>query len=98
MPTRLFSALLLALGALVVAPPGAEAQLRQTEAWVSHVSNEYRVIPNVTYHVANNQENSVDLYLPRNTTGPTPVFQVHPRRRLGRRQQGAERAAAAPVS
>ncbi len=74
MPTRLFSALLLALGALVVAPHGAEAQLGQTEAWVSHVSNEYRVIPNVTYHVANNQENSVDLYLPRNTTGPTPVF------------------------
>ena len=75
MSKQLFAfVILLALAVLIVAPSGAAAQLDQTEAWVSHVSNEYRVIPNITYHVANNQENSVDLYLPRNTTGPIPVF------------------------
>ena len=52
----------------------AQAQLSQTAAWVSHVSNEYRTIPNVTYHVASNYENKVDLYLPRNATGETPVL------------------------
>mgnify|MGYP001197530562 CR=1 FL=1 len=52
----------------------AQAQLSQTAAWVSHVSNEYRTIPNVTYHVASNYENKVDLYLPRNATGATPVL------------------------
>ena len=65
---------LLALGALVLAPSVSVAQLDQTATWASHVSNEYRVVPNVTYHVANGFDNSVDLYLPRNASGPSPVL------------------------
>ena len=75
MSTRLFGlTLVLALGALVSTPAAAVAQLDQTAAWASHVSNEYRVVPNVTYHVANGFENRVDLYLPRNAGGATPVL------------------------
>ena len=65
---------LLALGALVLAPSAAVAQLDQTAAWASHVSNEFRVVPNVTYHVANGFENRVDLYLPRNASEASPVL------------------------
>ena len=65
---------LLALGALLLTPSASVAQLDQTAAWASHVSNEYRVVPNVTYHVANGFDNSVDLYLPRNASGPAPVL------------------------
>ena len=75
MSTRFFGlTCLLALGVLVLAPSASVAQLDQTAAWASHVSNEYRVVPNVTYHVANGFENSVDLYLPRDAAGPTPVL------------------------
>ena len=67
-------ACLLAAVALAGAPSVADAQLGPTETWASHVSNEYRVAPNVTYHVANGFENQVDLYLPRNSAGPAPVL------------------------
>ena len=75
MTSRSFAfACLLAVVTLTAAPSGAEAQLDQTEIWASHVSNEFRVVPNVTYHVANGFENRVDLYLPRNAAGPAPVL------------------------
>ena len=64
---------LVAVVLLVSATP-TSAQLSDTEAWVSHLSNTYRVVPNVTYGTANNQENTVDLYLPRGATEPTPVL------------------------
>ena len=60
--------------ALLGAPLGAQAQLDEKAAWASHLSNTYRVVPNVTYHTANNRDNKVDLYLPRETEGPTPVL------------------------
>ena len=59
---------------LVAGPSGANAQLGQTSSFLAHVSNQYRVIPNLTYHVASNQENKLDLYVPRDATGPTPVL------------------------
>ena len=65
---------LFAVVALAAAPSVADAQLGSTEIWASHVSNEFRVVPNVTYHVANGFENRVDLYLPRNSAGPAPVL------------------------
>ena len=71
MPGRLVALVTIAL---VVIPQAAQAQLGQTSAWIANISNEYRVVPNVTYLVANNQENKVDLYLPRNASGPTPVL------------------------
>ena len=52
----------------------AQAQLTDTETWASHLSNTYRVIPNVTYGTASNRENNVDLYIPRGADGPTPVL------------------------
>ena len=55
-------------------PGNALAQLSDTEAWASHLSNTYRVVPNVTYGTANNRENKVDLYLPRGVDGPVPVL------------------------
>ena len=72
MRKRIFSALILA--ALVVLPSGVLAQLDDTQAWASHLSNQYRVLPNVTYLTASNQDNKVDLYLPRGTDSPTPVL------------------------
>ena len=72
MRKRTFSALILA--ALVVLPSGVLAQLDDTQAWASHLSNQYQVLPNVTYLTASNQDNKVDLYLPRGTDSPTPVL------------------------
>ena len=65
----------LVVAGLVVSAVGpAEAQLGDTTAFLAHISNEYRVVPNVTYHVASNHENKLDLYLPRNATGPVPLL------------------------
>ena len=71
--TRLAVAALV-VAVLLVAPGAALAQLDDTAAWASHLSNTYRVVPNVTYGTANNRENKVDLYLPRGADGPTPVL------------------------
>jgi len=40
----------------------------------AHLSNEYRVVPNLTYHVASNYESKLDLYLPNNSDGDVPVL------------------------
>ena len=66
--------MLVSVALLLVGPTGANAQLGETSSFLAHVSNQYRVIPNVTYHVASNQENKLDLYVPRGATGPTPVL------------------------
>lgn len=57
-----------------VLPGGAQAQLSDTTAFLAHVSNQYRIIPNVVYHEANNHENALDLYLPTNAAEETPVL------------------------
>ena len=63
--------------ASVLAGPGrAHAQLGDTAAFLADLSNQYRVVPNVTYHVANNHENKLDLYLPANASGPVPVLMM----------------------
>lgn len=75
MQYRTLSAVMaVALVVLVGAPSIARAQLDETAAWAAHLSNTYRVVPNVTYGVANNRENKVDLYLPRGVDGPMPVL------------------------
>ena len=61
------------LAGLLCSPIEAGAQLSDTTSFLAHVSNEYRVVPNVTYHVASDTENKLDLYLPRNATAATPV-------------------------
>jgi acetyl esterase/lipase len=66
--------MLVGIAILVAEPSEANAQLGETSSFLAHVSNQYRVIPNLTYHVASNQENKLDLYVPRGATGPTPVL------------------------
>ena len=66
--------MLVSVALLVAGPTEANAQLGETSSFLAHVSNQYRVIPNLTYHVASNQENKLDLYVPRGATGPTPVL------------------------
>jgi acetyl esterase/lipase len=72
MTTRRLAAMVIA--AMVLGAGSASAQLSDTETWASHLSNTYRVVPNVTYHKANNRENTVDLYLPTGVDGPVPVL------------------------
>ena len=67
--------ILLVVGALLVVEPiEADAQLGDTSSFLAYVSNQYRVTPNVTYHVASNHENKLDLYVPGDASGPTPVL------------------------
>jgi acetyl esterase/lipase len=66
--------MLFGVALLVAGPTEANAQLGETSSFLAHVSNQYRVIPNLTYHVASNQENKLDLYVPTGATGPTPVL------------------------
>ena len=72
MATRRLAAMVTA--AMVLGAGSASAQLSDTETWASHLSNTYRVVPNVTYHKANNRDNTVDLYLPSGVDGPVPVL------------------------
>lgn len=65
---------MMAIGTVVLGPAVARAQLSDTTAFLAHVSNQYRVVPDVVYHEATGHENMLDLYLPRNPTGPTPVL------------------------
>ena len=74
MQNKFVTAVVLAVVFLIAGGSPAVAQPDDTAAWASHLSNTYRVIPNVTYGVANNRENKVDLYLPRGADGPTPVL------------------------
>ena len=75
MPTRPIACVALVVVILVLVGSGtARAQLSDRTTFLVHVSNDYRVIPNVTYHVADGHENKLDLYLPRNTNEPTPVL------------------------
>ena len=74
MPARTFVTFGFVLVGLLVLPLQVGAQVGDTTGFLAHVSNEYRVVPNVTYHVASNAESKLDLYLPRNADGATPVL------------------------
>ena len=66
--------MLLGVPLLAARPIDVNAQLGDTSAFLAYLSNQYRVTPNVTYHVASNHENKLDLYIPRTASGPTPVL------------------------
>ena len=66
--------LVIAIASILVGSSYAQAQLSDTTAFLAHVSNQYRVVPNLVYHVANNHEIKLDLYLPRNAQSATPVL------------------------
>ena len=71
--TAFVSVLLVAVTFVIAVPGVGRAQLADPAAWAAQVQNEYRVVPDVTYLTANNHENNIDLYMPRNATSPTPV-------------------------
>ena len=66
----------LVMTGMLCGPGVARAQLSDTTAFLADVSNQYRVVSNVVYHVANNHENTLDLYLPVNPSGATPVLMM----------------------
>ena len=53
-------------------------QLSPSATWAAHASNEYQVIPNVTYLTASNYEAKMDIYQRRGATAPQPtVIYMH---------------------
>ena len=50
------------------------AQLSETAAWSIDLGSQYRVIPNITYSVANNFECKLDVYATRNPAVPVPTL------------------------
>lgn len=56
------------------APPLALGQLPPSATWAAQAANNYAVVPNITYLVANNYEAKLDVYKRRNATGPQPTL------------------------
>src|SRR2546426_4098266 len=54
--------------------PVASAQLSENAAFASQLQNQFRIVPNITYLTANNWEAKLDLYLPRESSGPNPTL------------------------
>ncbi len=68
----------LTLLAAFLAPSTADAQVTSPAGWAAAAPNNYRVVPNVTYHVAGGQELKLDVYARRDVTTPQPtVFFMH---------------------
>ena len=65
---------LVIVGVLGLGPGVALAQSSDAAGWAAHLSNQYRVLPNVTYSTASNWDSTADLYLPRGADTPTPVL------------------------
>ena len=65
---------LVIVSVLALGPGVALAQSSDAAGWAAHLSNQYRVLPNVTYSTANNWDSTADLYLPRGAEAPTPVL------------------------
>jgi acetyl esterase/lipase len=74
--TRIAGALLTC--ALLTAPAAARAQTRSSATFAVEALNDYRIVPNVTYHVADGQELKLDVYARRDVTTPQPtVIFIH---------------------
>jgi len=54
--------------------PDARAQLPEAAAFAAQLQNQYRIVPNVTYLTANNWDAKLDLYLPRDVSGPNATL------------------------
>ena len=66
--------LLLALLAVVV----GQTFSQNTDSWTINAVNDYRIVANVTYSVANNYECKLDVYTKRTVTRPLPtVLLIH---------------------
>lgn len=54
------------------------AQLSETAAWATQIGDRFRIIPNITYSVANNYECKLDVYATRTPAVPVPtVLFIH---------------------
>jgi acetyl esterase/lipase len=78
-PIRLLTrGVVLAVALLFALAPAPAADDASALDWATVVGNEYRVVPNITYQVANQYEAKLDLYLPRNGAKPAPtVVYIH---------------------
>ena len=50
------------------------AELSSSGKWAATAANRYQTVPNVTYLVANNYENKLDIYKRRDTNDPQPTL------------------------
>ena len=70
--------LICALAVFIAAPRLVYAQLSEIERWTIHLKNEYRIKPNITYHVVNNYELKLDVIVPREATILRPtIIAIH---------------------
>ena len=63
---------------LAMALPLAAADTASAHDWAAVIGNDYRVVPNITYQVANQYEAKLDLYVAKNGDKPNPtVIYIH---------------------
>jgi acetyl esterase/lipase len=74
---RIFTTMLLVLllgGGLRIQPQAKVASASQDAAtWAAEIGSQYYIAPNITYHVANNYEAKLDVYVARNASATAPV-------------------------
>ena len=67
-----------------------QAIAQDTDSWTINAVNDYRIVPNVTYSVANNYECKLDVYTKRTVTTPLPtVLLIHGGGWVGGTKEGA---------
>jgi acetyl esterase/lipase len=87
-PNRSF--LPICLVALSLGIGAAQAQLSPADTWAATAQARYQVSPNITYLVANNYEDKLDIYRRRDTEGPQPtVIYIHGGGWTGGTKEGA---------
>jgi acetyl esterase/lipase len=60
--------------AVLLAPTAARAQGAEALTRPIHISDDYRVVPNITYLTANNWDAKLDVYQARGATGPNQTL------------------------
>jgi len=66
------------IAGVTLLPINAPGQSPESAARAADISNKFRIVPNVTYLTANNWEAKLDVYTPREATGPNPtVIYIH---------------------
>lgn len=68
------SILAVSLLAFGLAALSAPAQLSPAATWAATAQSRYKITPNVTYLVANNYEDKLDIYRRRDVSGPVPTL------------------------
>ncbi len=59
---------------VICAPSFGQTQTPNSEHWVDYASEDYDILPNITYSIANNTELKLDLYLPRDRSAAKPTL------------------------